>query len=111
MLNTRRDTRIHLFRLRNEANGGFKAEPPEGLREYYEALPEFTGWSNFGIDWDVGKKDWSKAVVLEEPLDKTWSKHVAQAAKDLPKKERPVIKSKREPFQDFAEIDAVLKQD
>ena len=49
----RTDIRYRLYRLRNNK----EVDPNDGIREYYEAQPGFSGWNKFAIDWDIGQDE------------------------------------------------------
>ena len=46
----RSDIRYKLYRLRN----GNEVDPNDGIRVYYESLPNFGGFEKFAIRWDIG---------------------------------------------------------
>ena len=50
----RKRVRYQLARLRTEADGGPKAEPPKGFKKHYSKQKWFDGWVNWGETWDVG---------------------------------------------------------
>lgn len=61
----RRKVRYWLFRFRNEAVEGTKADgAPPGLKKHFESLPQFSSWENFGVTWDLPH--------LENCSDKGW---------------------------------------
>ena len=45
--------RYRLYSLR----GGIDTELNDGIKEYYEAQPGFTSWTDFAIKWDIGKEE------------------------------------------------------
>lgn len=49
----RSDIRYRLYRIRNDK----EVDPNDGIRDYYEAQPGFTGWNDFAIRWDIGNGD------------------------------------------------------
>lgn len=53
----RKQVRYNLSRLKTEADGGDKAEPPYEFKPYFENQKWFDGWENWGVTWDVGTPD------------------------------------------------------
>jgi len=50
----RRKVRYWLFRFRNEVIEGVSSNgAPPGLKKHFENLPQFTGWEDFGVRWDL----------------------------------------------------------
>jgi hypothetical protein len=83
----RREIRYWCFRLSTEALGGAPSTGiPDGLKEYFEALPWFSSWENFGITWDVKDDKPLEIIPLKQSLEKSWNAELAHLARDLPTK-------------------------
>ena len=69
----RKRVRYNLARLKTEADGGPKAEPPRGFKKFYADQKWFDGWENWGVTWDVGTPmrdgDSFGNTVSDDPLE------------------------------------------
>ena len=74
---TRKEIKRALALLKAEAElGRDPGDLPEGFRESFESQPDFRGWVNYHVTWDLDKDDDWKVVPLEEPLVKVWDREV-----------------------------------
>jgi hypothetical protein len=81
---TRHEVRYWLFRFRTAETGGASAEgAPLGLRERFEGHPHFSGWSSFGVTWDVAE-DPFVLVPLRHSLEEQWNSQAWAAARPMP---------------------------
>lgn len=69
----RRRTRYQLSRLKTEADGGVKANPPRGFKKFFADQRWFDGWENWGVTWDVGtpmrSEDMFGNTLSDDPLE------------------------------------------
>ena len=82
----RRKIRYQMYRLRTEAesNGVTKADPPEGLEEFYRGQKNFDGWLRFGDTWDVEKEDPLLAIPRQFSIHEEWNATMRRVVPVLP---------------------------
>jgi len=101
---TRRQVKRLLALIKAEIDYGrnFDLELPEGFKESFENQPEFKGWINYHVTWDVSDSDVWKAVVLKKSRVAIWHEQL--------RKRLPVITSKGVvSAEEYAEMEKVEK--
>jgi hypothetical protein len=85
-----RDIRYWCCRLHTESTGGSNAvdDPnfPTGVKEHFEKLPWFPGWTKYSITWDVNPDNPLDMIPLKISLVDAWNQEIFGLAKDLPTK-------------------------
>lgn len=89
---SRKDVRYRLYRIKTDPSA--QVDPDDGLKDHFESQPEFDGWHNFAVTWDVGAAAaWPDGhfvvVPLKESLETQWQKTLLGLAADPPKAEAP----------------------
>lgn len=75
----RKKIRYQLYRLKGEAEGRTSTNGvvEEGLKEKFEADPNFGGWRFFSITWDVAFEDPYRCVHKDKSTLEEWEELVA----------------------------------
>lgn len=74
----RREVRYRLARIQTMVLGGPDAEDTENLKEQFEAMPLFSGWRWYGINWDVDLFDPYQIISREHSQVEEWEALIAQ---------------------------------
>jgi len=81
----RRKVRYWCFRFRTEAEEGVDAsDAPKGLKEKFEEMEWFQGWSKFGVTWDVHEKFKFQIVPRKSTIHEDWDKVIANKFPVIP---------------------------
>lgn len=90
----KRQVRYWCFRFRTETeeDGATADDAPKGLRERFEEMEWFQGWSKFGITWDVHDEDPFRIIPLKISLQDQWNAVIEKKVPELVKDESHVEK-------------------
>jgi len=73
MRRDRKNVRYRLYRIQKEFLGGPASGDSEGLREKFEADPNFKGWRWFSVTWDVALDDPFRIVRRDISVEEEWN--------------------------------------
>lgn len=85
LLQAKRKTRYLCFTMKNITEGGSdEILVPDKLIEYFESMPEFEGWHNFGVTWDVKKNDPLSIFFRDFSVNQEWDATMRRVVPELP---------------------------
>lgn len=84
-LQVRRRARYYCGALRRKANGeDNKVRVPKKLVEYFEAQPQFEGWNNYSVTWDIKKDNPLELYYRTFSVDEEWEATLRRVVPELP---------------------------
>lgn len=59
---------------------------PEGFEESFKSQPNFRGWINYHVTWEIEKNDPWVVILRKIPLSTEWHRHLVKLVPILPTK-------------------------